>query len=229
MVSEKIGYKKEKEGTNIHLEIGDKQKSIFAKEEKKQPFYPLQEEVFKRERQVKKQKLKSIFSIRMFDEERCYENTSGLDVEELCRAYAACNRPFVEMESYGERIEIAEFAYLQQGEKLLFSVEFDADKDEIVLSDGEHFEHRGLIETLFGQLGEKEMKVTLTGIALRSQKEDEVGLKGTEVGRGGYEKGKKEYGERISLKERLVRKKEKMAGKEQEYKDHIKKKEQIEW
>lgn len=79
MVSEKIGYKKEKESINIHPEIEDNQESILVKTEEKEPFYPLQEEVFKKERQVEKQKLKSIFCIRMFDEERCYENTSGLD------------------------------------------------------------------------------------------------------------------------------------------------------
>lgn len=94
---------------------------------------------------------KSIFSLRMQGEQRFYENTSGLDVDALCKAYAECERPFVEMGQYGKRISEADFAHAQQGDDLTFSVEFDADKDEITISDGEHFNTKGLTETLFPQ------------------------------------------------------------------------------
>lgn len=78
----------------------------------------------------------SLFNIRMNDEERWYKNTSGLDAEELCRAYAECKLPFVEMGQYGERIDIGEFAQIQQGERLNFSIEFNLETDQITIFDG---------------------------------------------------------------------------------------------
>lgn len=79
-----------------------------------------------------------------------YVNISGFDADVLCKTYARCKKPFVEMGQYGEPISGEAFAYLQQGDKLMFSVEFDADKDEFVISDGEHFETK----TLFSDLEE---------------------------------------------------------------------------
>lgn len=84
----------------------------------------------------------------MYGEQFFWENTSGLDADALCKAYAECDKPFVEMARYGKQISEADYAYIQQGEKLLFSVNFDADRDEITISDGEHFETKGLKETV---------------------------------------------------------------------------------
>ena len=115
-------------------------------------------------REVREQEPKSIFYTKMYDEQRFYENTSGLDAEALCKAYAECDKPFVEMGQYGKPISEADYAYIQQGDKLSFSLEFDADKDEIIISDGEHFETKGLTETLFPQKTEPETEVTITDL-----------------------------------------------------------------
>lgn len=93
-------------------------------------------------------KSKSIFSIKMQDEETCFENTSGLDAEALRKAYSECEKPFVEMAKYGTPISIADFAAIQQGEHLDFSITFDEDKNEITISDGDKFEYMNLRETL---------------------------------------------------------------------------------
>lgn len=89
---------------------------------------------------------KSIFGIYMCDEKRYFQNTSGLDAEELCKAYEACDKPFIEMEQCGKQISEAEFAAIQQGENFWFSVEFDADNDEVTIFDGEHCEYKQLSE-----------------------------------------------------------------------------------
>lgn len=111
---------------------------------------------------LREKKPKSIFCLKMYYEQRFYVNTSGLDADAICKAYAECSKPFVEMGQYGKPISEADFAYIQQGDKLSFSVEFDADKDEIILSDGEHFDTKGLTETLFPQNTKPETEVTLT-------------------------------------------------------------------
>ena len=113
-------------------------------------------------REAREQEAKSIFYTRMYDEQRFYENTSGLGAEALCKAYAECDKPFVEMGQYGKPVSEADYAYIQQGDRLSFSLEFDVDKDEITISDGEHFETKGLTETLFPQKTEPEAEVTLT-------------------------------------------------------------------
>ena len=125
-------------------------------------YLPQAEEYLEGVREAREKEPKSIFCIRMNDEERWFKNTSGLDADALCKAYAECEKPFVEMGQYGERISEADFAYIQQGDRLSFSVEFDADRDEITISDGEHFETKGLTETLFPEKAELEKEVTLT-------------------------------------------------------------------
>lgn len=124
-------------------------------------YLPQVEEYLESVRQAREQEPKSIFGVRMFNEERFFENTSGMDAEALCKAYAECEKPFVEMGQYGKQIDMGEFASIQQGERMSFSVEFDADNDEIIISDGEHFEHKGLAETLFPEQKEKETEITL--------------------------------------------------------------------
>lgn len=125
-------------------------------------YLPRVEEYLAGVREAREQEPKSIFYTKMYDEQRFYENTSGLDADALCKAYAECDKPFVEMGQYGKRISEADYAYIQQGDKLSFSLEFDADKDELILSDGEHFDTKGLTETLFPKKAEPETEVTLT-------------------------------------------------------------------
>ncbi len=125
-------------------------------------YLPRVEEYLAGVREAREKEPKSIFYTKMYDEQRFYENTSGLDADALCKAYEECDKPFVEMGQYGKRISEADYAYIQQGDKLSFSLEFDADKDEIIISDGEHFETKGLTETLFPQKAEPETEVTLT-------------------------------------------------------------------
>ncbi len=91
----------------------------------------------------------SLFNIRMNDEERWFKNTSGLNAEGLCRAYAECGRPFVEMGKYGERMEASDHAYIEQGDKLDFSIEFNDETGRITIFDGENFISKGMRETLF--------------------------------------------------------------------------------
>lgn len=93
-------------------------------------------------------KNKSIFSVKIQDEERCFLNTSGLDAETLFESYGKCKLPFVEMAQYGTPISIADFAAIQQGEQLDFSITFDEDKNEITLSDGDNFKYMNLKETV---------------------------------------------------------------------------------
>lgn len=90
----------------------------------------------------------SIFNIRMNGGERWFKNTSGLGVDGLCKVYAECEKPFVEMGKYGEQIEAADHAYIEQGENLDFSLEFDEEEDQITIFDGENLEYKGLRETI---------------------------------------------------------------------------------
>ena len=66
-------------------------------------------------REAREKEPRSIFSIRMNDEERFFENTSGLDAGALCKAYGECRLPFVEMGKYGRWIDIGEYAEIEQG------------------------------------------------------------------------------------------------------------------
>ena len=113
-------------------------------------------------REAREQEPRSIFSIRMNDEERFFENTSSLDADALCKAYGECELPFVEMGKYGRWIDIGEFAAIQQSDRLAFSVEFNDETDEITIFDGENFEYKGLRETVYPDQAEKDVKVTLT-------------------------------------------------------------------
>lgn len=98
----------------------------------------------------------------MCEEERHFINTSGLDAEGLCKAYGACEKPFVEMGQVWRTIEAMGFVAIQQSDRLVFSVEFDADRDEIVISDGDSFEHKVLSETIPQEQRDKKVEVTLT-------------------------------------------------------------------
>ena len=64
------------------------------------------------------------------------------------------------MGKYGERIEAADHAYIEQGKKLDFSIEFNEETNQITIFDGEYFTCKGLRETLFS--GQAEPEVTLT-------------------------------------------------------------------
>lgn len=103
-------------------------------------------------------KVVSIFCIRMNDDERWFKNTSGLDAEGLCRVYAKCAKPFVEMEKYGEQIGMIEYACIEQGNKLDFSITFNDEIDEITFFDGENFEHKEMQATLFPKQAKKTRK-----------------------------------------------------------------------
>ncbi len=113
-------------------------------------------------REAREHEPKSIFSIRMNDEERFFENTSGLDTDALCRAYGECRLPFVEMEQYGRWIDIGEYAQIQQSDRLAFSIEFNEETDRITIFDGKNFENRGLRETVYPEQKENDVKITLT-------------------------------------------------------------------
>ena len=124
-------------------------------------YLPQVEDYLEGVREAREKEPVSIFNIRMNDEERWFRNTSGLDAEGLCKAYAECGKPFVEMGKYGERIEAADHAYIQQGEKLDFSIEFNEETDQITIFDGENFEYKGLRETLFPEQAEPEVPLTV--------------------------------------------------------------------
>ena len=94
-------------------------------------------------------------------EERWFKNTSGLDAEGLCKAYAECDKPFVEMGKYGERIEAADHAYIEQGNRLDFSIEFNEETDRITIFDGKDFEEKGLRETLYPEQAASEITLTV--------------------------------------------------------------------
>ena len=124
-------------------------------------YLPNVEEYLDRVREAREHELISLFNIRMNDEERWFKNTSGLDAEGLCRAYAECRLPFVDMGQYGERIDIGEFAQIQQGERLDFSIEFNAETDRITIFDGENHEEKGLRAALFPERAEPEVTLTV--------------------------------------------------------------------
>ena len=113
-------------------------------------------------REAREKEPRSIFSIRMNDEERFFENTSSLDADALCRAYGECEKPFVEMGQYGRWIDIGEYAAIEQGDRLAFSVQFNEETDKITIFDGENFEYKGLRETVYPDQEEKNVRITLT-------------------------------------------------------------------
>ena len=123
-------------------------------------YLPQVEDYLGRVREARENEPVSIFNIRMNDEERWFKNTSGLDAEGLCKAYAECDKPFVEMGKYGEWIEAADHASIEQGDRLDFSLEFNEETDQITIFDGEYFTCKGLRETLFS--GQAKPEVTLT-------------------------------------------------------------------
>ena len=124
-------------------------------------YLPQVEDYLEAVREAREKEPVSIFNIRMNDEERWFKNTSGLDAEGLCKAYAECDKPFVEMGKYGERIEAADHAYIEQGDRLDFSIEFNEETDQITIFDGENFEYKGLRETLFPEQAESEVTLTV--------------------------------------------------------------------
>ena len=124
-------------------------------------YLPQVEDYLEGVREAREKEPISIFNIRMNDEERWFKNTSGLDAEGLCKAYAECDKPFVEMGKYGERIEAADHAYIEQGEKLDFSLEFNEETDQITIFDGENFEYKELRATLFPEQAETEVTLTV--------------------------------------------------------------------
>lgn len=124
-------------------------------------YLPQVEDYLEGVREARENEPVSIFNIRMNDEERWFKNTSGLDAEGLCKAYAECDKPFVEMGKYGERIEAADHAYIEQGDRLEFSIEFNEETDQIIIFDGENFEHKGLRATLFPEQAEPEVTLTV--------------------------------------------------------------------
>ncbi len=124
-------------------------------------YLPQVEDYLEGVREAREKEPVSIFNIRMNDEERWFKNTSGLDAEGLCKAYAECDKPFVEMGKYGERIEAADHASIEQGDRLDFSLEFNEETDQITIFDGENFTYKGLRETLFPEQAEPEVTLTV--------------------------------------------------------------------
>lgn len=88
---------------------------------------------------------RSAFEIVMCNEHKYIENTSGMNIHDLCKAYAFCEKPFIEMDVYGKWIDEAKFAAIQQGEPE-FTVEFNHDKNEVIIFDGKNFIHKNLQE-----------------------------------------------------------------------------------
>ena len=65
------------------------------------------------------------------------------------------------MGKYGELIELADYAYIEQGGRLDFSLEFNEETDRITIFDGENFEQKGLRATLFPEQAETEVTLTV--------------------------------------------------------------------
>lgn len=95
---------------------------------------------------LKKEEKRSLFYMVMYGERRYFENTSGLDAETLCNAYMEYSLPFVEMERYGREIGIEEYAVIEQGANLSFSLGLDSDGDEIVIFDGTRCVRRSMAD-----------------------------------------------------------------------------------
>lgn len=100
-------------------------------------------------RETWERKPRSLFKILMCSEYEYFENTSGLDVDALCLAYAKCEHPFVEMRKYGRPLGVEEYAWIEQSEDLVFSVFFNAECDQISIFDGKQSKWKGLCETVY--------------------------------------------------------------------------------
>lgn len=77
--------------------------------------------------------LKSLFSVRADDMKRYYINISGKTGNELVDAFEKLDDPFVDMDMYGREIFAGEYSQIKEGERLVFSLEFDMDEDKITL------------------------------------------------------------------------------------------------
>lgn len=119
-------------------------------------YLPQVEEYLEGVRRARENEPVSLFHIRMNGGERWYKNTSEMDVKGLCKAYAECGNPFVDMGKFGERMEAADYADTEQGERLDFSIEFNSETNKITVFDGEDFICRGMREMLFLQQMEDE-------------------------------------------------------------------------
>ncbi len=124
-------------------------------------YLPQAEEYLEELRRARENEPVSLFNIRVNGGERWYKNTSGLDVEGLCKAYAGCGNPLADMGKYGERMEAADYADIEQGERLDFSIEFNDETGKITIFDGEDFICKGMRETLFLHLTENEPDTAL--------------------------------------------------------------------
>lgn len=124
-------------------------------------YLPQVEDYLEEAREAREKEPISIFHIRMNDEERWFKNTSGLDANGLCKAYAECDKPFMEMEKYGERIAAADYAGIEQGNRLDFSIEFNEETDQLTVFDGKNFEQKGLRVALFPEQAEPEVTLTV--------------------------------------------------------------------
>ena len=124
-------------------------------------YLPQAEEYLEELRRARENEPVSLFNIRMNGGERWYKNTSGLDVKGLCKAYAGCGNPLADMGKYGERMEAMDYAGIEQGERLDFSIEFNDETGKITIFDGEDFICRGMRETLFLHLTENEPDTAL--------------------------------------------------------------------
>ncbi len=119
-------------------------------------YLPQVEEYLEEVRMARENEPVSLFNIRMNGGERWYQNTSGLDMKGLCRAYAECVYPLTDMEKYGERMEAADYDGIEQGERLDFSIEFNGETNKITGFDGQDCTCRGMREMLFLQKMEDE-------------------------------------------------------------------------
>lgn len=79
---------------------------------------------------------RSLLYMVMYGETRYFENTSSLDAAALCNAYADCRFPFVKMSQYEWDLGIEEYAVIEQGTSLSFSLKFDSEENEIVILTG---------------------------------------------------------------------------------------------
>ena len=119
-------------------------------------YLPQVEEYLEGVRRARENEPVGLFHIRVNGGERWYKNTSGLDVKGLCKAYAGCGNPLADMGRYGERMEAADYAGMEQGERFDFSIEFNDETGKITIFDGENFICRGMREMLFLQQMEDE-------------------------------------------------------------------------
>lgn len=78
---------------------------------------------------------KSIFSISISEHSRYFENTSGLPVDSLIRAYALCEHP-LDLACMGREMDGADYAYIEQSRDLLYSLNIDVTLGRLVIFNG---------------------------------------------------------------------------------------------